>query len=136
MSSVPQFIPIEMCEKILFIGKAMLIFKNSQTSISSFEDEFLPLLTLALCGDTKWNKILLNNLLSDISNKVSQVLYHTTAVETQFINHLHSIKSYLLVSNGEFYNTLIEKTSLLTLGKLNNETLYGLNVFNNSKIQI
>jgi len=102
---VPSFFPGELTEKILLIGKT----KKFMQRVCGVQEQLfrdappLDSMDVAQGGSVELTKIV-NSVYTTVSKRLLEILYK----QFKFVDHLHAIRRYLLLGQGDFIRHLMD----------------------------
>ena len=114
-----SYISAEQAQKILFIGKAIMILQSPRTPIQErIPQNELQAFSEALCHlqqQVELNPVLLCKVIEEIRECVANRLWHLIVVQSQLVNNLIAAKDYFLLGKGEFFQLFIEESRELMM---------------------
>ncbi|TPX71720.1 hypothetical protein SpCBS45565_g00795 [Spizellomyces sp. 'palustris'] len=115
---VPDFVPPDVAETILFIGKAVVIIGESKRPeaalVKSLVSEHLNEVS-ALSKSHEFRSLAFENTISKIKRDVATILWDVVVMDEHLINHLKAFKACYLLGNGDLWMTFIEECAHLKL---------------------
>ncbi|MCQ2819591.1 MAG: hypothetical protein MJ252_20195 [archaeon] len=121
-SNVPFYLPNNLVEDILFVGKAIKILKSNKNSdecklsfnvMSIFHTSLEKLNTVLFKQSSDINNLIdieiFNKVITLIKNCVSKFLWKLVVNNSGFVDHLIAVKNIFLTFHGEFFHNFICK---------------------------
>ncbi|KAI8614025.1 gamma-tubulin complex component protein [Chytriomyces sp. MP71] len=115
---VPSFIPHNVAQDVLFVGKAVSAIQESSTRKASIADSLVEssiseLSILVKSADFK--PLEFQVALKRIKKVVAKILWEVVVVDENLLQHLEACRNYFLMGRGDFYITFIEEVEKLCL---------------------
>ncbi|KAJ3131753.1 Gamma-tubulin complex component 4 [Physocladia obscura] len=121
-SNIPSFIPTQLAEDILFVGKAVDAIKKSDSKHSlvskdSIIDKLLEttISELSILNNSPEFRVLeFSVAIKRVKKVVAGLLWEVVVIEENLLQHLKVCRDYYLLGRGEFWITFIEECDRLT----------------------
>ena len=110
-------------EKVLFIGKAVRVLRNSLSS-----EEILSFATALREVQNNFSKLLLAQVLERIRKEVGKKLWNLVVVKSNLQQHIVALKNYFLLSRGEFIQTFLQESAEIMALPPRPETEHDINL--------
>lgn len=102
-----SYIPANLGDKILFIGKAVKVLQSNQTppedripisELQCFSEAIIKLQNLP-----QFNTLLFSKVIENIRECIANRLWHLIVARSNLMEDLRAAKDYFLLAKGEFY---------------------------------
>eukprot|EP01134_Creolimax_fragrantissima_P003140 CFRG3140T1 len=132
LEAIPCYMPLQLAEKILFIGKTIRVMKPDSsrdeqrlgTTFDKFRRTFTvkldKLKTIATLQD---NICALTRIIDDMHIQMSHLLKASLLDKSPLLHNLQTIKQVLFLADGEFYTTLFNHVGAKSTAKLSKSVL-------------
>nr|XP_043621014.1 gamma-tubulin complex component 4 homolog [Erigeron canadensis] len=129
LDMLPEYIPIQVAESILFAGKAIRVLRNPSSAFRSVDarhkklmgDELLPQseadkiesMLINLKESSEFHKRSFEGAVDSIRAIAASHLWQLVVVRADLNGHLKAIKDYFLLAKGDFFQSFLEESRQL-----------------------